>query len=450
MRIVVIGAGKLGYSVAELLSKEDFDVVVIDQNESQLEAVKNTLDVLTVAANGASPITMNDPDIRESDILIAVTASDEVNMVACILAKKHGIKHTIARIRDMQFMSEAKDYLKQNFDIDLMLNPELITANEINRILMTPAALDVEDFAHGRIRLFETKVQRHSSLAKIPLKDIKLPKGVLAGMIFRDHRMIIPHGDDCLLPHDNAYFIGIPEEIEKFSQNFVQRDARKLHRVLIIGAGRAGRALAKMFDKQGVQVKVIDKDRERCQLVAGMLSDGIAICGDGTDIDLLLEEGVAEADVVVCLTEDDKLNLMLALLARHLSNNRTKTVVRVARNEYVELMEKVGVDIVLSARLLSASEVLAFARRGGVVSVSLLEGARAEAVEVIVQPGASVAGKKLMDVKLPRECLVCAYVRGNEANIPNGNTVLQPGDRTILFIQTKFSQKVIKYFKGKE
>ena len=253
-----------------------------------------------------------------------------------------------------------------------------------------------------------------------------------------------------MLPHDNAYFIGIPEEIEKFSQNFVQRDARKLHRVLIIGAGRAGRALAKMFDKQGVQVKIIDKDRERCQMVAGMLSDGIAICGDGTDIDLLLEEGVAEADVVVCLTEDDKLNLMLALLARHLSNNRTKTVVRVARNEYVELMEKVGVDIVLSARLLSASEVLAFARRGGVVSVSLLEGARAEAVEVIVQPGAPVAGKKLMDVKLPRECLVCAYVRGNEANIPNGNTVLQPGDRTILFIQTKFSQKVIKYFKGKE
>ena len=181
-----------------------------------------------------------------------------------------------------------------------------------------------------------------------------------------------------------------------------------------------------------------------------MLKKGIAICGDGTDIDLLVEEDVAHADVVVCLTEDDKLNLMLALLARHLSGNRTKTVVRVSRNEYVELMEKVGVNIVLSTRLLSASEVLAFARRGGVVSVSLLEGAKAEAVEVIVQEGAPVAGKKLMDVKLPKECLVCAYVRGTEAQIPNGNTVLLPGDRTILFIQTKFSQQVIKYFKGKE
>ena len=450
MRIVVVGAGKLGYSIAELLSKEDFDVIVVDQDESQLEAAKNTLDVLTIAANGASPITMNDPDISGSDILIAVTASDEVNMVCCILAKKHGIRHTIARIRDMQFMSEAKDYLKENFDIDLMLNPELITANEIIRILMTPAALDVEDFAHGKIRLFETKVKHKWPLANIPLKDIELPKGVLAGMIFRDHRMIIPHGDDVLQAHDNAYFIGIPEEIETFSQNFVQRDARKLHRVLIIGAGRAGRALAAMFDKQDVHVKVIDKDRTRCQLMAGMLTNGIAICGDGTDIDLLMEEGVAEADVVVCLTEDDKLNLMLALLARHLSGNKTKTVVRVARNEYVELMEKVGVDIVLSARLLSASEVLAFARRGGVVSVSLLEGAKAEAVEVIVQQGAPVAGKRLMDVRLPRECLVCAYVRGGEAVIPNGNTVLQPGDRTILFIQTKFAQKVIQYFKGRE
>ena len=244
MRIVVVGAGKLGYSIAELLSKEQFEVVVIDEDEAQLEAVKNTLDVLTIAANGASPVTMADPDVKGADILIAVTASDEVNMVACILAKKHDITHTVARIRDMQFVSEGKDYLKENFGIDLILNPEQITASEINRILMTPAALDVEDFASGKIRLFETKVPKKSKFANVKFKDIKLPPGVLAGMIFRDHRMIIPHGDDCLLPHDNAYFIGIPEEIEKFSLNFVQRNARKLHRVMIIGAGRTGRLLA--------------------------------------------------------------------------------------------------------------------------------------------------------------------------------------------------------------
>ena len=448
MRIVIVGAGKLGYSIAELLANEEFDVVLVDQDETRLEAAKNTLDVLTVTANGASPITMNDPDIRSADILIAVTAGDEVNMIACILAKKHGITHTVARIRDMQFLSEAKEYLKENFDIDLMLNPELITAREVYRILMTPAALDVEDFASGKVRLFETKVTRHSPLANIPLKDLEMPKAILAGMIFRDHRMIIPHGDDCLLPHDNAYFIGDPKEIEKFSETFVQRDARKLEHVMLIGAGRTGRFLAKMLDEAGVAVKIIDTNRERSRLAAEKLENGLAICGDGTDIDLLMEEGVADADAVVCLTEDDKLNLMLALLAKHLGAR--KTVVRVARSEYVDLMEKVGVDIVLPTRLLSASEVLAFARRGGVVSVSLLEGAKAEAVEVIVQEGAPVAGIPLMKAHLPRECLVCAYVRGDEAVIPNGASVLLPGDRTILFIQTRFAQKVMKYFKGKD
>ena len=448
MRIVIVGAGKFGYSIAELLANEEFDVVLVDQDETRLEAARNTLDVLTIAANGASPITMNDPDIREADILIAVTAGDEVNMIACILAKKHGITHTVARIRDMQFLSEAKEYLKQNFDIDLMLNPELITAREIYRILMTPAALDVEDFASGKVRLFETKVTRHSPLANIPLKDLEMPKAVLAGMIFRDQRMIIPHGDDCLMPHDNAYFIGDPVEIQKFSQTFVHRDARRLEHVMIIGAGRTGRFLAKMLDEADVAVKIIDTNRERSRLAAESLENGLAICGDGTDIDLLTEEGVASADAVVCLTEDDKLNLMLALLAKHLGAK--KTIVRVARGEYIELMEKVGVDIVLSTRLLSASEVLAFARRGGVVSVSLLEGAKAEAVEVIVQEGAPVAGVRLMDARLPRECLVCAYVRGEEAVIPNGASVLLPGDRTILFIRTGFAQKVMKYFKGKD
>ena len=447
MRVVVVGAGKLGYTIANYLSQEQFDVVVVDHDEGQLEAVKNNLDVLTIPANGASPITMENPDINGADVLIAVTDTDEVNMVACILAKKHGIHHTVARIRDMQFMSEAKDYLKQNFDIDLMLNPELITANEINRILMMPAALDVEDFAHGKVRLFETKVTRRSRLANIPFKELRLPQGVLAGMIFRDHRMIIPHGDDCLMVHDNAYFIGIPEEIEKFSANLSRRDARKLNRAMIIGAGRIGRALASMLSLQGVYVKLIEKDRERCLLATEQLKgDSIAICGDGTNIDLLTEEGIGSTDVVVCVTEDDKLNLMMALLAKHLGAK--KTVVRVYRTEYAELIEKVGVDIVVSARLLSASEVLAFVRRGGMVSVSILEGAKAEAVELIVQEGAIVANRKLMEARLPKECLVCAYVRDGKAVIPNGHSVLLPGDHAILFILTKHVQNVMRFFRA--
>ena len=432
MRIVIAGAGRLGYSIAALLSEEGMDVVVVDGEESQLEAAKTTLDVLTIEANIASPLTMNDPDIRSADILIAVTDSDEVNIVACVLAKKHGITHTIARIRDMNVTVQAGQYLKENFDIDLVLNPELITANEINRILMTPAALNVEDFAQGKVRLFETRIRRRSVIARKSLKDLKLPHGVLAGLIFRDHRMIIPHGDDMFLPGDNAYFIGLPDRIEEFSQSLVPSDTHKLKRAAIIGAGRTGRGLALLLERQGVQVKVIDRNRERCEMLAEKLTTGLAICGDGTDIDLL--------------TEDDKLNLMLALLARHLSDNKIKTVVRVDRNEYIDLMEKVGVNIALSARLLSASEVLAYARGGDVTRVTLLEGARAEALEVIVSSGASVVGKKLMNANLPRECLVCAYVRNEEAAIPNGMTELLPGDRVILFVLKSFAKKALAYF----
>ena len=445
MRIVIVGAGKLGYSIAELLSQEEYDIVVIDKEEKQLGNIKENLDVLTIAANGSSPITMDNPDVQGADMLIAVTGSDEVNMVCCILAKKHGIVHTVARIRDMQFMSEAKEYLKANFDIDLMLNPEYITAMEINRILMVPAALNVEDFAEGRVRLFETKVRRKSPLANIPLKDLDIPKSILAAMIFRDHRMIVPHGDDCLMAHDNVYFVGETGAIENFSKNLVRSDARKVSRAVIIGAGRAGRFTARELDKQDVQVKIFDTNRERCRLIAAKLSGAsMAINADGTNLELLQSEGVADADVMICLTGDDKLNLLLALMGRHMGVK--KTIVKVDRYDYIELMEKVGVDIVLSSRVLAASEVLAFARRGGIVSVSLLEGAKAEAIEVVVQAGARVSGKKLMDAALPRECLVCGYVRGSETFVPNGHTVLEPGDRAIIIVKVKHSKNVLKYF----
>ena len=447
MRIVVVGAGKLGYSIAELLSNEQMDVVVVDHDEDRLKVVKNTLDVLTVPANGASPVTMNDPDIYGADILVAATGSDETNMISCILAKKHGISYTAARIRDLDFLSASQVYLKENFNIDLMINPEYITAREINRILMMPAALNVEDFAQGKVRIFETKIQPGSQLADIPLKDLRLPQDVLAGLIFRNNRMIIPHGDDYLLPHDNAFFVGASGEIEKFSKHFAGTGIKAPERVMIIGAGRTGRTLASMLDKQGIQVKVIEKDAERSRMVAERIEEGIVVRGDGTDIALLTQEGVGEADVVICLTADDKLNLMLALLAKHLGAART--VVRVARIEYVELMKKVGVDIVLSSRLLAAGEILAFARRGGVVSVALLEGAKAEAMEVIVQKGSYVENKKLMDLQLPKECLICAFVRDEEAFVPTGQSSLQVGDRAILFIRMEFANKVMKYFAGK-
>jgi len=315
MRIVVVGAGKLGYSIAERLSQEEYDVVVVDNNGSRLQNIQENLDVLTIEANGSSPITMNNDDIRGADTLIAVTKTDEVNMVSCILAKKHGIKRTIARIRDMQFISEAKEYLKSNFDIDLMLNPELITAMEINRILMVPAALNIEDFADGQVRLFETKVKKKSPLANIKLKNLDMPNTIIAAMIFRGQHMIIPHGEDSMQPNDNAYFIGLTQDINNFSKNLVERNNLKLEKVTIVGAGRMGRFVATMLDKQHVKVKIFDTNKERCRLVASMFkNNGKALWADATDMNKMMEEGINEADALICLTDDDRLNFLLALL----------------------------------------------------------------------------------------------------------------------------------------
>lgn len=446
MRVVVIGAGKLGYSIAELMSNEQYDVVFIDIDEQRLEQAKNTLDVLTICSAATSQTLFMDPDVKGADMVIAVTDSDETNMVASLMAKHYGIHHTVARIRDAQLFRDGQEFLKQSFHIDQIINPEMITAREIRRDIMTPAALDVEDFAGGKVRLFEAKIRRGSRFDGVMLKDLKLPRDVLAAMIFRDNHMIIPHGNDALMAGDNAYFVGNPASIELVSSSFVHRTAKRINRVLIVGAGRTGRMLASMLEDEGLRVKIIDSDPERCQLAADRLKSSLIINGDASNIDLLNSEGAGDTDVAICLTEDDKLNLMLALLLKHMGAE--KTVVRIARSEYVDLMKQVGVDIAVSSRLLSAAEVLAFARRGGVVAVSLLEGAKAEAIEVKVQRGAPVIGKSLSMAQLPKECLVCSVVHDEEAHIANGSTVLSAGDTVILILDTRYSNQVMEYFKG--
>ena len=203
-----------------------------------------------------------------------------------------------------------------------------------------------------------------------------------------------------------------------------------------------------MLEKQGISVKVIDNNEDHCQEMAGKLKKGMVLLGDGTDIDLLTQEGVSEADTVICTTKDERLNLMMALLSKHLGAGQT--IVRVTRTEYISIMQQVGIDIVLSTRLLAAAEVLGFVRSGNVVSVSLLEGARAEALEIVIPEGSRAAGVPLMKAGIPRSCLVGAYVRDGKASIPDGRSVLAAGDNVILIVETDHVQDVISYFKGRD
>jgi trk system potassium uptake protein TrkA len=328
----------------------------------------------------------------------------------------------------------------------MLINPEMVTAIEISRILRTPGALDVEDFANGKVQMLEVKIRPDSSYINIPLKDLTLPKQVLIGGILRADRMIIPKGNDMLLPYDCVFFVGETSVIEGFESHFVAKK-NKVERVLIIGAGRIGKYLAMLLEKAGMKVKIIEKDKVRCQRAADTLQKSMVLCADGTDMEVLKEEGVSEADAVICLTDDDKLNLLMALLSKHLGTQRT--IVRLSRNEYAPLIEQIGVDVAVSPRLLTAGAILRLVRRGDIVHVSLLEGAKAEATEIVVSADSPLVGKALKDTHFPQHALIGAVVRGEKTIVPTGSTVLQPGDRAITFILPDAVSKVIDFFKGR-
>jgi trk system potassium uptake protein TrkA len=258
--------------------------------------------------------------------------------------------------------------------------------------------------------------------------------------------MIIPRGEDFLLPQDHVFFVGETIAIENFGKQFADKKS-KTERVMIIGAGRIGRHLAKILVKVGLSVKVIDKNQDRCREIADCLGKGLVLCGEGTDIDLLVEEGVGEADAVVCLTDDDKLNLLLALLAKNFGTQ--KTIVRVGRSDYMSLMGKVGVDVVLSPRLLTAGVILRQVRSGNIVAVTLLEGAKAEAMEILVSDSCQIVGKQLKNIRFPRNSLVGALIHEEKVTVPNGNTVLHGGDRVVVFTLPDMVKKVGKFFDSK-
>lgn len=447
MKIVIVGAGKVGYTLAQRLAQENHDVIVIEQDDERRSIVEHHLDVMTIAGNGASPRVLNEIGLRDVKLMIAVTDSDEVNMIACVAAKQHGVPKVIARVRNTEYLDEDCMAFGRTLGIDLIINPEMVTAVEISQILKTPAALDVEDFAGGKVRLLEVKVRQQSPYSGVQLRYLPLPDNVLIAGILRKDKMIIPSGSDTVEDNDSVFFLGEKDAICGLESQFVQTRSR-VERILIVGAGRIGRNLAVLMEKGGYTVKVIEKDKRRCDDLAKVVDKTTVICGDGTDAELLAEEGIGDYDAVVCLTDDDKLNLLVALMAKHLGAQ--KTFARVGRPEFIPLMEQVGVDVVFSPRLLTAGAILRQVRRADVVAVTLLEGAKAEAIEMVVKEGSRVAGKPLREIKFPRQVLVGAVVRDGTTFIPNGRSVLVPGDGIVLFTLPDNAAKILDFAEGEE
>ncbi len=441
MKIIIIGDGKVGYSLAENLSKENNDVTIIDKDPEPLKKASEYLDVMCIRGNGVSTKILMEAGVNEADLLIAATTSDEMNMVCCLTAKKLGADHTIARIRDPEYASELSA-LKRDLGLDMVINPEHACANEIGRVLSYPTAVNVEPFAKGRVELVEMKVIEGMSIVGMKLKDIssKVATSVLIGAVLRNDELIIPNGDFQIEENDMIYIIGKSFNVYNFCRR-IGLNNDKVKNVMIIGGGRIAFYLAQYLNEAGMKAKIIEIDRDRCYELSELLPDTLIIYGDGTDEALLNSENLSEMDAFVTLTGRDEENLLAALYARQCGVQ--KVVAKINRINYASIIKNMGIDCVVSPKQITANGIIKFVRGlknamgNPVETLYKIIGDKAEAIEFIAGQTTKFLNIPLRYLKLVDGVIFAAIVRKNEIIIPHGKDVVKLGDSVILIVKDK-------------
>ena len=326
MKVIVIGAGVVGYSAALMISQEDHDVVVIEESAEQIDRIRRKLDVMTIVGSGANPAVLEEAGARDADLVVAATNVDEVNMVACFTAKQMGARRTLARLRKEEYVANGSGVAFSALGIDHVVTPEAIAAEEITDVLSSGAAIAVEDFGVGRIKMMEYKIAQ-TPIADVPLSEVKFPKPCKIVAIVRPEETIIPHGGDCVRPGDHIYIVTNREHLRELEPFFgVAKGAGAPHNITIFGCGRIGFRLAKTLERFNMGVRVIEQKRERCELLAAELRNAKVVCGDEHDLDLFREEAVPGTDAFVAITARGELNILMALLAKQMGVPRTIAV----------------------------------------------------------------------------------------------------------------------------
>ena len=375
---------------------------------------------------------------------IAVTDSDEANIVACITSKKLGVKTAIARVRNPEYVVEL-DFMRSSLGIDYIINPEYATACEIIRLLLNTYASYAADFAKGQVRMSEIIIESASVFAGKQIKDLKLPPGVVITAITRSGEVIIPNGFDYIMPDDTLYIMGEKSVVDRVAKNAGAHIVNnRVKNVMIIGGGRIGYYLAKGLEHLDINVKIIEQDLERCKELAEGLDNALVLHGDGTDLTLLKAENIEGMDAFLAVTGYDEENLMVSVLAKRMGAK--KVIAKVSRSNYTSVLETIGIDNAVSPKLITASDILRIVRGGRIVSISLLIGGRAEVLEIIPQEGAPILDKPLKELGIPKGIIIGAILRHGKVIIPNGDAVIKASDRVIVFTLDSRVDKVTKLF----
>ena len=443
MRIIIVGAGEVGFHIAQKLSEENQDVFLIDKDPEKVRRITENLDIQAVLGSGTSPDTLRDAGIEDAEMLVAATDSDEVNLIACLLARHlnpYIVK--LARVRNPEYLKEKDLFGQDLLSVDQIINPESEMVENITDLMMVPGASDVIDFVDGRVKLIGVTVKPDSPFVGRRLLSFKGMEGkLLLGAIVRGEQVFIPHGEDTLEANDMAYVVVRAEDLPDVFQKLDIKDGG-LKRVIIVGAGETGTALATFFDKTKINVKIIEKDNQRCTSLAQMLERVIVINGDGSDKTLLQEENIGDCDFLVAVTGDEDSNVLMSILAKGLGAK--KTITRISKLSYIPLVSALGIDTVVSPRLSAIRAILQHIRRGKIISVAPLKGEHAEAIEAEALESSDLVNLPLSKVKFPKGSLVGAIVRNDEIIIPLGDSVIRPKDRLIIFTLRKEVPKLEK------
>ena len=434
MKIIIVGAGEVGFQIASRLSLENKDVVVIEKNADALRRILENLDVQTIEGSGSNPAILEQAGIKGADILLALTDSDEVNLVASLFANiLSPTTVKLARIRGEEYLMYQNALTQDPYRIDVMINPEVEAVKAVVRLLQVPGAVDVGEFADGRIKVIGVRLDADCSVTGTKLVDLKEKTGnkkILVAAISRNEKLIIPSGDDKILEGDLIYFVSELNELKGALKIFGKR-AEPFDRVLLVGGGNLGLRLAKALEGMSIHTKLIEKDPNRCRELAEHLDKVVVLQGDGSDQGLLQEENIQDMDVVATLTEDEETNILTSLLAKRMGAQ--KTVTRINKFSYFPLVSAIGLDHIVSSRLAAINSILQYVRRGKVLSAMALKGEEAEALEAVALETSDIVGKPLQQIPFPKGALVVSIIRGDEVIVPTGDSVIVPQDRIIIF-----------------
>jgi trk system potassium uptake protein TrkA len=443
VKIIIVGAGEVGFHIAKRLSEEGQDVVVIDRDTLQIKKINESLDVQAFLGSGTSPRLLKEAGIKDADLLVAATDSDEVNLISCLLARNlNQYMLKVARVRNQEYLEETELFSQDLLGVDSIINPESLMAKSILNLMEVPGASEVIDFVEGRVKLIGFRIQKDSPIAGRQLLSFAgLEEKLLVGAIVRENKVVIPQGHDTIKADDLVYVVAKNDDLEYLSGLLKSRE-EALKRVIIVGAGQTGTSLAAALDQTKINVKIIDKDSDRCTRLAENLEQVIVINGDGTDKDLLQEENIKDVDFMIAVTGDEESNVFISLLGKGLGAKRTIT--RLDKLSYIPLVSAIGIDRVVSSRLSAVQAILQYIRRGKIISVAPLKGVHAEAIEAEALETSEIVNVALSKVKFPKGAILGAIVRGEEIIIPHGDSIIRPQDHLIIFALQQVVPKLEK------